>query len=139
MVLIPPGGRRGVESLIVHCNHQQHLCTYVCVVDCDRCGMNSLTTPFSSRPDFIFRRIADELILVPIRQRVGDLQSIYTLSPVAARIWEWLDGTNNIETIAQRLTEEFDVSTEVATTDVAEFLAELNRIGAAGPVTESQP
>jgi hypothetical protein len=101
--------------------------------------MNSFTARFVSKPDFIFRRIADELILVPIRQRVGDLQSIYTLSPVAAQIWEWLDGTNSIETIAQRLTEEFDVSTEVATTDVVKFLDELNRIGAAGPVTEVQP
>lgn len=97
--------------------------------------MNSFATPFARKPDFIFRRIADELILVPIRQHVGDLQSLYTLTPVAAQIWEWLDGTNNVEAIAQRLASEFDVTFERAKTDLVEFLTELEKIGAAGPVT----
>jgi Coenzyme PQQ synthesis protein D (PqqD) len=100
--------------------------------------MNPRDTPFARKPDFIFRRIADELILVPIRQRIGDLQSLYTLTPVAAQIWEWLDGTNGVEAIAQRITDEFDVTVEVAKADLVEFLTELEKIGAAGPVAESR-
>ena len=43
---------------------------------------------FKKDPNMVSRKIADEVILVPIRQNVGDLESIYTLNEVATRIWE---------------------------------------------------
>ena len=50
---------------------------------------------FAPDPAFVYRRIADECLLVPIRQKVVDLQYIYVLSPVANRIWELLDAKYN--------------------------------------------
>ena len=41
---------------------------------------------------FVSRRIEGEVILVPIRQNVADLESIYTLSEVGAYVWEQIDG-----------------------------------------------
>ena len=85
---------------------------------------------FRQSDEFIFRRIADEVILVPIRQRVGDLQSIYTLTPVAARIWESLDGATSAGAIARQLVEEYEVTVEQAGADLNEFLQSLREIGA---------
>jgi hypothetical protein len=100
--------------------------------------MSNPVMRFVRHPDFIFRRVADELILVPIRQRVGDLQSLYTLTPVAARIWELLDGTRNTGAIAQQLVDEFDVTAEQAEADATEFLHEMEKIGAAVTAAEQE-
>ena len=45
---------------------------------------------YAKAPEFVSRRIADEMLLLPIRQNLGDLESIYTLNEVAARVWELL-------------------------------------------------
>jgi hypothetical protein len=93
---------------------------------------------FERNGEFIFRHIADEVILVPIRQRVGDLQSIYTLTPVAARIWESLDGATSAGAIARQLVEEYEVTVEQADADLNEFLRSLREIGAIREVAEER-
>ena len=54
--------------------------------------MDFLNTVYKKSDSIVSRRIADEFILVSIRQNVGDLESIYTLNETAARIWELIDG-----------------------------------------------
>lgn len=100
--------------------------------------MGEAAVLFQRNQEFIFRHVADELILVPIRQQVGDLQSVYTLTPVAARIWELLDRALDAGAIARRLTEEYDVTLEQAERDLNELLQELSRIGAIQPVAEAR-
>lgn len=78
----------------------------------------------------VFRKIEGEVVLVPIRNNVGDLQSIYTLNEVAGRIWELLDGKNSETDIASILTSEFEVTPEQAGADVADFLREMEHVGA---------
>jgi len=50
--------------------------------------MNHLERIYQKATNMVSHKIADEFILVPIRQNVGDLESIYTLNETAARIWE---------------------------------------------------
>ena len=78
----------------------------------------------------VFRKIADEFILVPIRQNVGDLESIYTLNETAARIWELIDGEIKVRDIKQRIVEEFEVTSEEAEKDIVEHLQQLEGIKA---------
>jgi hypothetical protein len=78
----------------------------------------------------VFRKIGDECILVPIRQGVGDLESIYTLNETAARIWELLDGTAKGIEIRDKMIEEFDVTPEEAEKDLVHHLKELTSIKA---------
>jgi hypothetical protein len=42
---------------------------------------------YTKSPDIVFRRIADEVILVPIRRNTADLEKIYTLNASASFIW----------------------------------------------------
>ena len=81
-------------------------------------------------PDFVHRRIVDEVILLPISQNFGDLESIFTLNDVGARIWELLDGERSVEDIAEQIGAEYATSRETAARDVAEFLRQLESIGA---------
>jgi hypothetical protein len=92
--------------------------------------MNFLETVFRKSDAIVFRKIGDECILVPIRQGVGDLESIYTLNETAARIWELLDGTAKGAEIRDTLTEEFDVTPEEAEKDLVHHLKDLAGIKA---------
>lgn len=78
----------------------------------------------------VFRKIADEVILVPIRNKVGDLQSIYTLNEVGARIWELIDGERELAKIKEILLEEFSVDVPRVEEDLKAFVQKLERIGA---------
>jgi len=80
---------------------------------------------FSHSGEFVLRRVGSEAVLVPIRNRVGDLDSVYVMSPVGLRIWSLIDGVNDVETIAARVGEEFEVEPAVAAQDVKEYLAAL--------------
>ena len=79
-------------------------------------------------PNIVSRKIANEVILVPIRHNVGDLESIYTLNEVAARIWELIDGRRNTDQIRNIIIEEFQVSAEEAEQDLNEFIKKLEKI-----------
>ncbi len=83
------------------------------------------------------RKIADEFILVPVRQNVGDLQCMYTLNKVGGRIWELLDGGGTtIEKIVSVITDEYEVTAMEAEADVIAFLDQMKEIGAVVEKTE---
>ncbi|MBS1238273.1 MAG: Coenzyme synthesis protein (PqqD) [Deltaproteobacteria bacterium] len=92
--------------------------------------MDFLGRVFKKSDAMVFRKIGDEYILVPVRQGVGDLESIYTLNETAARIWELLDGTAKGAEIRDKMTQEFDVTPEEAEKDLVHHLKELASIQA---------
>jgi hypothetical protein len=84
---------------------------------------------YEKDPSIVHRNIAGEAILVPIRRNVADLESIYTLDEVAARIWELIDGQRRVEEIRDAIVEEYEVSLDVAEVDLVEFIQQLEAIG----------
>jgi hypothetical protein len=84
---------------------------------------------YSKNPDIVFRKIADECILVPIRKSVADLESIYALNETASRAWELIDGKMDIDEIQQRIVEEFDVSPQAAGQDLRQLFQKLKDTG----------
>ena len=90
--------------------------------------------PFDNRyrhdPSIVSREIAGETILVPIRQNVGDLESIYTLNETGARVWALVDGQRSAGDIRDAIVDEFEVRAEEAGRDVLDLLAQLESIGA---------
>lgn len=75
--------------------------------------------------DIVTRRIGEEMVLVPIRKRVGDMEHIFTLNGVGARIWELWDGVRTPDAIAAVLAAEFDVDAPTAASDVHAFIDDL--------------
>ncbi len=85
---------------------------------------------FAKDPSIVSRSIAGEQILVPIRQKAGEIESIFTLNEVASRIWELLDGEMQVEEIKNAIVEEFEVSPKKAEVDLLKFLQQLEEAGA---------
>ncbi|MBU2009512.1 MAG: PqqD family protein [Chloroflexi bacterium] len=84
--------------------------------------------------NMVARKIAGELILVPIRQEAGQLAYFYSLNPVAARIWALLDGKRPVADIALTIVEEFEVDLERATKDTLRFASRLEELKMVIPV-----
>lgn len=85
---------------------------------------------YERNPDFIFRRIVDEMVLVPVRQNVAEMDCIYTMNEVGALIWERLDGGATLGELRAAIVEVYAVEPEAAGEDVLEFLGELESVGA---------
>jgi Coenzyme PQQ synthesis protein D (PqqD) len=83
------------------------------------------STVFAHSGEFVLRNVGSEAVLVPIRNRVGDLDSVYVMSPVAVRIWSLIDGVNDVEAIAARIEDEYDVEPATAAQDVNDLLSAL--------------
>ena len=88
-------------------------------------------------PDVVSRKVGTESVLVPIRHNVGDLDYVYTLSVVAARVWELLDGSRATEEIVRTVCAEFAVNQETAAADVASLLADLSEAALISQVERS--
>lgn len=87
---------------------------------------------------FVTRRIAGETLIVPVTGHVMNLESIYVVNEVASRIWELLQSPTSIERIARTLADEFAVSPDRASEDVAEFLASLSDRGLVQYLAEAE-
>ena len=85
---------------------------------------------FTKDPFVVFRKVADEFILVPIKQRASDVESIYTMNDVGSRIWELIDGRRSLKDIKAVILKEFEVGSEEAEKDLVEFSKKLEKIGA---------
>lgn len=89
-----------------------------------------LTRCYRKNPSMVARKVAEEFVLVPIRQNVANLQCIYTLNEVGAHIWELLDRKLTVSDIVSTICEEYEVEQAEAEADVADFLGNLESIGA---------
>jgi len=80
---------------------------------------------FIRNQDVVSRKIDGELIIVPIRSGVGDLNSLYTLNPVGSVLWDFMTERHTISEMVERVCEEFDVTATQAQQDIEGFLDSL--------------
>ncbi len=85
--------------------------------------MEALEKCFFKEDNCVTREIAGETIIVPIKGRVGDLDSIYTLNEVGTLIWQLIDGQKNIGQIVQSVRQTYDVESEEVTKEHCRFPA----------------
>lgn len=88
------------------------------------------TSQYRRNPNFIFRRIVDETVLVPIHKDVSDMSCIYTLNEIGAFIWEQLDQPRTQMYLQNAITQAYDADPEVIRQDLTQFLDEMTGIGA---------
>lgn len=80
---------------------------------------------YRTASDLVTRKVGDEAVIVPIRNRVGDLESVFTLNDVAYSVWTLLDGRRSTDAIAAAVAEEYEVTPEEAAADVEELMQRL--------------
>ena len=89
------------------------------------------------RGEIVARAIAGETILVPVRNRVGDLDSIYTLNDVGALIWELIGARASGSQIVDAVTSEFDVPPGQAERDALDLIGSLEAAGLIEPCSQN--
>ena len=90
---------------------------------------------YERREPIVSRKIFDEMLLVPVRGQLADMERIFSLDPVAEHIWERLDGRRKMMEIRDSVLATFDVAGNQAERDIVEFIEELL---AAGLIAEKE-
>jgi hypothetical protein len=89
-----------------------------------------LEVEYSASTAVVSRLIADETLVVPIRNGVGDLASIYTFNSVGTLLWDELSsGKKTMQELVNAITQIYQVSAEQALQDAMAFLEELEKEG----------
>lgn len=87
----------------------------------------------------VSRRVAGEIVLVPLVQRTRDAvrksADLFVLNSTGEHLWELLTTPQSAKELARNLSETFEVSADEAVQDVSRFIASLIEIGA---LTESE-
>ena len=77
----------------------------------------------------VARVIAGETLIVPIRAKVGDLASIYSFNGTGTLIWKLLETPKTVTELAREIAQEYEVESEQAERDVAEFVLDMKAAG----------
>jgi hypothetical protein len=80
------------------------------------------TARFVRNHDVVSRQIEGELIIVPVRRGVGDMNSLYTLNSVGSVLWDFMAEEHSLPEMVQRICDEFEVSASQAKSDIQSFL-----------------
>ena len=96
--------------------------------------MDNADRCFVKETEVVARNIVGQTIVVPVKSRVGDLDSIYTLNEMGTMIWNLLDGGRPAKEMVDALTEEYDVEAAEAEKDVFDFLGSLEEAGLIKPL-----
>lgn len=85
----------------------------------------STTARYERNREVVSRKIEGELIIVPIRSGVGDLNSLYTLNPVGCVLWDFMNESHTVPEMVERVCHEFEVTADQARQDIEAFLDSL--------------
>ena len=99
--------------------------------------MQALDRVYQKNQNFVFRKIDNDTLLVPIKNDVGDMDCIYNLNELGAFVWEHLDGQKSEQDIKNLILAEFDVSVQEAEADLEKFVMQLSEIDAIKAVNNS--
>jgi hypothetical protein len=84
-----------------------------------------LTARYRKKSDIANRSIAGESFLIPVCGRPVDMENIFVLNPLAAFIWERLDGEYTLEMVITDIIAAFKGEREQASVDANEFIGQL--------------
>ncbi len=87
-----------------------------------------LESVYTRNDRVVSRKIVDDLILIPIRDSVVEMEAMYTMNEVGARVYELIDGSRPVREIVETIVTEFEVAFETAEADVRDFISQLLQI-----------
>ena len=75
---------------------------------------------------FVARQVADELVIVPLSGNVAQMNELFTLNETGKFIWENANEYNSNASLAQLMTETFEIDESTATSDIETFLKQMD-------------
>ena len=80
------------------------------------------------KKELIKREIAGDIILVPVGKTVYDSNGLFVLNELGDFIWEHIPEAESESDLLNAVLAEYEVSSEVASADIAEFLDKLRKL-----------
>ena len=81
------------------------------------------------KENFVLRNAADTWVVLPLGEATVDLNGMLTLNDSGVVLWRALEAGCDKEALVKALTDEYDVSDDIASADVDEFLQVLRKAG----------
>lgn len=85
-----------------------------------------LSRVYHHKENMVCRKIGKELVIVPLRNNVADMDNIYTLNETGAFIWDDIDGKKSVKDIIIDIMENFETDEITAEKDVIELLEKMD-------------
>lgn len=89
---------------------------------------------YQRRSGVVARRVAGELLLVPLVGRAVDERTrsaeLYVLNHTGEFLWQHLSSPISVADLARKLMNEFEITAELARADAEKFLDSLREVGA---------
>ena len=77
------------------------------------------------KKDFVLRQVAGTWVVLPLGDTAVDFNGMLTLNETGALLWQALEKETEREKLVESLLAEYNVSREIALTDVDAFLDKL--------------
>jgi hypothetical protein len=90
--------------------------------------MNNEEQRYVRNADFIFRKIVEEMVLIPIHKNVADMDSIYTLNDLGAFLWEKLEKPCTAQELENAVLDEYVTDRDTVQADLEQFLQNMMAI-----------
>lgn len=81
-----------------------------------------------NRTNFATKQVGNDLVLVPMKDNVAEMNTMFTLNEVASFIWDNLTEDSSNETLLAAILSEFDIDEVTAVADLNEFLAQIENM-----------
>lgn len=78
-----------------------------------------------AKSGYVLRDIAGEYLLIPVALEDGSESQMAVLNEVGKSLWELLQADQTVDTMAQAITDAYEVTREEAEADICEFLDHL--------------
>lgn len=80
------------------------------------------------KKNYVSKSVGEELVLVPLRGNVSQMQELFTLNETGRFVWENLHEQSSVEELIVKMTNEYEVTEDQAQTDILLFLEKLQRL-----------
>ena len=85
---------------------------------------------YKVKDGFIVRKIGSQIMAVPVGKQTSDIHGVIALSESGEMLWNALVNGADIDSLADILTENYDVDRDTAKADTVRFLDGLKQQGA---------
>ena len=79
-----------------------------------------------AKKNFVARAVNNELVLVPLKNQVADMTALFNLNEVGQFIWNEIQPETTLDSLLEKITNEYEVESDIARADLNAFLNELS-------------
>lgn len=80
------------------------------------------------KSQFASQKVGNEMVLVPLKNNIAQMDKLFTMNEVACFIWENIDSITTKDEILTRIIETFDIDLKTAELDYTEFIESISNM-----------